>query len=57
MKVPPYGKVSLCLGHNHLKTQVVLPSTHHSGLDGQIVTKGNEQSKGSWMIGLMGNRA
>ena len=57
MKVPPYGKVSLCLGHNHLKTQVVLPSTHHSGPDGQAIAKGDEQYRGSWTNGFVGNRA
>ena len=53
----PYGKVSFRLGHGCSKAQIILPSTHHSGPDGQTIRKGNEQFRGSWTIGLIGDRA
>lgn len=57
MKVPPYEKVSFCLGHNCPKAQAVLPSTHYSGLVRQTTTKGNEQSRGDKTLSFMGDRA
>ena len=54
---PPMEKLAFTLITATRKTQVVLPSTHHSGPDGQAIAKGDEQYRGSWTNGFVGNRA
>jgi len=56
-EVPTYGKISFRSNHCCPQTQTVFPSTHNSGLDGQTITKDNEQFGGRRTIGLIGNRA